>query len=151
VLVPVASDGTIGVGTSLGSAAISAQLVGYAPGEPAITGPVTSAPPASPSPTPAATPPSKPRAVTAKSARRAVTTRWKPPASVGSTPITGYRVQALTSKKKGAAVAGTCTAGPSQRSCTIKGLKKGKKYWMSVSVTNAGGSTWAARKAIKVR
>jgi hypothetical protein len=148
VLVPVASDGTIGVGTSLGSAAISAQLVGYVPGEPAIAGLVTSAPPTT---APVATPPSKPRAVTAKSARRAVTTRWKPPTSVGSAPITGYRVQALTSKKKGAAVAGTCTAGPSTRSCTIKGLKKGKKYWMSVSVSNAGGSAWAARKAIRVR
>jgi hypothetical protein len=146
VLVPVASNGTIGVGTSLGAATISAQLVGYVPGEPTIATPVDPAPPA-----PVAAPPSKPRAVTAKSARRAVTTRWKAPTSVGSSPLTGYQVQALTSKKKGAAVAGACTTGPGARSCTIKGLKKGKKYWMSVSVANAAGGAWAARKPIRVR
>jgi hypothetical protein len=146
LLVPVASDRTIGLGTSLGAATLSARLVGYVPGEPTIT-----TPPAPDPVPPAAQRPGKPRAVKAKSARRAVTTRWKPPTSAGSTPITGYRVQALTSKKKGAGVAGTCTAGPAARSCTIKGLKKGRKYWMSVSVTNAVGSTWAARKPVRVR
>jgi hypothetical protein len=152
MLVPVASDRTIGLGTSLGAATLSASLVGYVPGEPTITdppAPVVTTPP--PAPDASAQRPSKPRAVKAKSARRAVTTRWKAPTSQGSAPITGYRVQALTSKKKGAAVAGTCTAGPSARSCTIKGLRKGKKYWMSVSVTNAAGSSWAARKSIRVR
>ena len=66
-------------------------------------------------------------------------------------PLTGYRVEALTSAKRGAAVAGSCSAAPTARSCTIKGLKKGRKYWMSVSVANPGGATWAARKKVRVR
>jgi hypothetical protein len=30
-------------------------------------------------------------------------------------------------------------------------LKKGRKYWMSVSVANAGGASWAPRRPVKVR
>lgn len=65
--------------------------------------------------------------------------------------MTGYRVQALTSKKKGARSAGSCTVGPKKRSCTIKGLTRGRTYWMSVSVANEAGRTWAARKSVRVR
>jgi hypothetical protein len=70
---------------------------------------------------------------------------------VGGAALTGYRVEALTSAKRGAGVAGSCTTTPKVRKCTIKGLKKGRAYWMSVSVANPGGATWAPRKKVRVR
>jgi hypothetical protein len=70
---------------------------------------------------------------------------------VGGAALTGYRVEALKSSKRGAAVAGSCATSPTVRRCTIKGLKKGRTYWMSVSVANAGGATWAVRKKVRVR
>lgn len=168
VLVPPASDGSVGISTSSGAADVSARVVGHVPGDPGTvvrtdtsgqgggdsTGGASSGGASSggaTEPPVEVARPSKPRAVTAKSARRAVTTRWKAPTSAGGAPVTGYRVQALTSSRKGASVAGTCRAAPGARSCTIKGLKKGRKYWMSVSVTNAGGTSWAPRRAVRVR
>ncbi len=145
VVVPLASDGSIGLGTSLGAANLSATVIGYAPGASRFAVAVPAPAP------PAVARPSKPRAVSAKSARRAVRTKWKAPRTVGGADLTGYRVEALTSAKKGASVAGSCSTAPAVHSCTIKGLKKGRKYWMSVSVANAGGATWAARKKVRVR
>ncbi len=143
VVVPLASDGSVALGTSLGAANLSATVIGYAPGSStfAVSGPA---------PAPMARP-SKPRSIKVKSTRRAVTTRWKAPSRPGGAEVTGYRVEALTSAKRGAAVAGSCSAAPTARSCTIKGLKKGRTYWMSVSVANPGGATWAARKKVRVR
>ena len=145
LLAPIASDGTIALATTMGANRLTAQLVGYVAGDAVTTAP------AGPTTTASSLRPSKPRSVTAKSARRAVTTKWKAPKTAGGSAITGYQVEALASAKKGAKVAGTCTAKASARSCTIKKLKKGKRYWMSVSVANAAGSTWANRKGIKVR
>ena len=150
LLVPIASDGTIGLGTTLGAARITAQVVGYVLGDPVVPAPSGQASQTEQA-AQAGQRPTKPRAVKAKSARRAVTTRWKAPVSAGSHPITEYRVEALTSAKRGAKVAGSCTTSAETRKCTIKGLKKGKKYWMSVSVANPVGSTWAARRAVRVR
>jgi hypothetical protein len=147
VVVPLASDGSIALGTSLGAANLSATVIGYAPGASSFS--VTDPPP--PPPPPPVARPSKPRSVSAKSARRAVTTRWKPPKSIGGAALTGYRVEALTSAKRGASVAGSCTAAATDRSCTITGLKKGRRYWMSVSVANPGGATWAPRRKVRVR
>jgi hypothetical protein len=147
VLVPLASDGTIALGTTLGAANLSAQVVGYV----MDPGAATQAPAAPPPPPAEVERPSKPRSVTARSSRGAVTTRWKAPVRPGGAPITGYRVEALTSAKRGAAVAGTCTTDQAARACTITGLKKGRKYWMSVSVANAGGASWAPRRPVKVR
>jgi hypothetical protein len=144
LLVPIASDGTIGLGTTLGAARATAQVVGYVVGDPVVGAPAGQSAGVDQRP-------SKPRAVRARSARRAVTTRWRAPASIGSAPLVGYRVEALTSAKRGAKVAGSCSATPEARSCTISGLKRGKKYWMSVSVANAAGSTWASRRAVRVR
>ncbi len=147
MVVPIASDGTVALGTSLGAANLTATVIGYAPG----SGTVPAAAPA-PAPAPATIArPSKPRSVSAKSARRSVTTRWKAPRAVGGAALTGYRVEALMSAKRGARVAGSCTTTPKARTCTIKGLKKGRVYWMSVSVANPGGATWAARKKVRVR
>ncbi len=147
VVVPLASDGTVALGTSLGAANLSATVIGYAPGSSAFA---VAAPAPAPAPATIARP-SKPRSVAVKSARRAVTTRWKAPKSVGGAALTGYRVEALKSSKRGAAVAGSCATSPTVRRCTIKGLKKGRTYWMSVSVANAGGATWAVRKKVRVR
>lgn len=145
VVVPLASDGSIALGTSLGAANLSATVIGYAPGASSFSV-------AAPAPPPQVIDrPSKPRSVSARSARRAVTTRWKAPKSVGGAALTGYRVEALTSSRRGASVAGSCTAAPTERSCRITGLKKGRKYWMSVSVANPGGATWAPRKKVRVR
>jgi hypothetical protein len=143
VVVPLASDGSVGLGTSLGAANLSATVIGYAPGSSSFSV-------SAPAPAPIARP-SKPRAIKVTSTRRSVTTRWKAPSRPGGAEVTGYRVEALTSAKRGAAVAGSCSAAPTASSCTIKGLKKGRKYWMSVSVANPGGATWAARKKVRVR
>ena len=142
LVLPLASDGTVALGTSLGAANISASVVGYVP---------TALAAAAPTSAPQVQRPSRPRSVRAVSARRAVTTSWRAPARAGGAAVTGYRVQALRSRKRGASVAGTCLAPESGRACTVKGLKKGRKYWMSVSVANAAGSTWAPRKRVRVR
>ena len=144
---PLASDGSVALGTSLGAANLSATVIGYAPGSSTFA----VADPAPPPPPEPIARPSKPRSVAVKSSRRAVTTRWKAPSRPGGAAVTGYRVEALMSSKRGAAVAGSCSAAPEARSCTIKGLKKGRKYWMSVSVANPGGATWAPRKKVRVR
>jgi hypothetical protein len=144
MVVPIASDATVGLSTTLGASNIVARLVGY------VTDPELSRPPGPPAP-PAAERPSKPRSVKARSARTVVRTSWKKPARTGGSPVTGYRVEALVSKRKGARVAGSCTAPPTARSCRIEGLKQGQKYWMSVSVTNVAGTTWAPRKKVRVR
>ena len=148
VLVPLASDGTIALSTSLGAARVSARVVGYLAAMPGTLPPRAAQSPAPPAPE---TRPSKPRKVTVKAYRGKVRTTWRAPRSAGSSAIVGYRVEALTSKLKGAAVAGSCTAGPRKRTCYIRGLKKGTKYWMSVSVANDAGSTWAKRKKVRAR
>jgi hypothetical protein len=150
LLVPLASDGTVGLATTLGAAPVAAQVLGYVRGDPVLSPAVPVAPATSTAPAPSVRA-SAPRAVRASSTRRAVTTRWKAPRRAGDSAIVGYQVQALTSKARGAAVAGTCTAGAKERRCTIRGLKPGKRYWMSVSVANAAGSTWAKRRPVRVR
>lgn len=137
VLVPVASDGTVALGTAMGAARVTAAVVGYvgdAAGAPQV-----------------ATRPSVPRSVKVRSAKRSVTTRWKAPRTDGGAAITGYRVEALASAKKGARVIGSCTASAGKRRCTISGLTKGTRYWMSVSVGNEVGRTWAKRVKVRVR
>jgi hypothetical protein len=143
LVVPLASDGTVGLGTTLGAANLVARVVGYLPD------PETSD--TAPTPAPPAARPSKPRSVKARASHSVVRTSWRRPARTGSSALTGYRVEALVSRRKGARVAGSCSAAPTARSCRITGLKKGHKYWMSVSVANAAGSTWAPRKKVRVR
>jgi hypothetical protein len=141
LLVPIASDGTVGLATSLGSARLRAWVVGYVEGP---VGPEPGAPRKIARPT-------APRKVKAYSADGAVSTRWWKPRFDGGSAIGGYRVQALMSEKKGAAVAGECTAPPTSRRCTIRGLALGQTYWMSVSVGNAAGRAWAKRVSVAVR
>ncbi len=166
-LVPVASDGTIAVATTLGAARLLVQVVGYATGTPGVPAaalvpapapapsptakPTAPAPSAKPAPVPVdATRPGVPRKVKATAKGRTVTTKWKAPKTDGGTPVTGYHVQALASSRKGAAVLGSCTAAATKRKCKVSGLKRGRSYWMSVSVTNAEGTTWAPRRKVTV-
>jgi hypothetical protein len=151
VVVPLASDGTIALSTSLGAANVTARVVGYLPTMPGAV-PATKAKVSEPAPPPeTAKRPSKPRKVKVRAYRGKVKIKWKAPKRTGSSELIGYRVEALTSKRKGASVAGSCTTAPTKRTCKIRGLKKGKKYWMSVSVANDVGSTWAKRKKVRAR
>jgi len=153
MVVPLASDGSIGLSTSLGAANITAQVIGFAPGAGSFV--VVAEP--DPAPEPEAEPtavsrPTKPRKVKTKALTRAVRTKWKAPRTDGGAPLLQYRVEALKSKKRGAKVAGTCFAEPTALNCRIKGLKKRKKYyWMSVSVSNEAGWTWANRKKVRFK
>ncbi len=158
VVVPLASDGSIAIGTSQGALDVAAAVVGYrrADAPPIVpaaggsgdgTGQQASAGPDGEA---EASRPSKPRRVKAKGKRRSVKVRWKAPRADGGSPVTGYTVLALKGKRKGAKVAGSCTAGPDRRSCKVRGLKK-RKYWISVSVANEAGTSWAKRKKVRVR
>ena len=151
MVVPLASDGSIGLGTSLGAANITAQVIGFAPGAGSLV--VVAEPDPAPEPEPAAvTRPTKPRKVQTKAFSRAVRTKWKAPRTDGGASLLQYRVEALKGKKRGAKVAGTCYAEPTVLKCKIKGLKKRKKYyWMSVSVSNEAGWTWANRKKVRFK
>ena len=144
IAIPLASDGTVGLGTTLGAANVVAKVIEESCRTPRPRRPHR----LPPRPPPA---PSRPRSVKARSARTNVKTSWRKPARMGGSAVTGYRVEALVSKRKGARVAGTCTAAPSARSCMIMGLTKGRTYWMSVFMSNSAGSTWAPRKKVRVR
>jgi hypothetical protein len=152
IVVPIASDGSIGLSTSLGAANLTARVIGFTSGagSPVVV-PTTAPPPPTAAPEPTVVSrPTKPRKVRTKALSRAVRTKWKAPWADGGAPVLQYRVEALKSKKSGAGVAGTCSAEPTVLKCRIKGLKKRKKYyWMSVSVQNEAGWTWAPRKKVR--
>ncbi len=150
VVVPLASDGTVGIETSQGALDVRATVVGYlAGGQPGV-GPGAVAGDTDGAEADAAARPGKPRKVRAKAKRRSVKVRWKAPRSNGGAAIEHFTVLALKSKRKGASVAGSCTTGPAARSCKVRKLKK-RRYWISVSVTNSAGTSWAARKKVRVR
>ncbi len=158
VVVPLASDGSIGLSTSLGAANLKAWVLGYTTGTASVSAPnpVEDAPVVvEPAPevivAPVISRPTSPVNVTARTLkyRKGVKTMWEAPKGDGGSPVTGYVVEALRSKKKGASVAGSCTVGPAKRACKIKKLRK-RKYWMSVSVSNEAGRTWAQRVKVRV-
>jgi hypothetical protein len=174
MLVPIASDGTIGVSTSLGSAALRASVVGYVGGGATVPAapsaspapPAPSASPAAtkPTPTPSATSaparptvakvtrPSKPRRVKAIAKRGAVKVRWKAPSRTGGATIKRYKVRLLTGKQKGAPVVAKCRRSAKKRACTLTGLTSGATYYASVAVKNAAGKKrYAKRVKVRVR
>ena len=71
---------------------------------------------------------------------------------MGGAALTGYRVEALTSAKRGARVAGSCTTTPKVRTCTIKGLEEGPRL---LDVGLRGEPGWGhvggPRKKVRVR
>lgn len=144
LLVPLSSQGTIALGPTIGAANVTAKVVGY------VRAAVTPTPGVTPPPTPVLQPPGAPQKVTARAARRAVVTLWWAPVGAATAQITGYRVHALRSALPGASSAGACRVGPTKRRCTITGLRSGRTYWMSVSVSNPAGRTWAPRVKVRV-
>jgi hypothetical protein len=143
--VPIAADGTIAVATSLGAARVVIQVIGYLLTEPGAPSPVIT-PPTS------ATAPSRPRDVAATSPRgRTITVRWQEPADSGSAAVASYRARALVKAKKGARAAGSCTVGPQERKCRIRGLKAGRKYWVVVVARTPDGVSRSRRNAVTVR
>lgn len=148
LLVPLSSQGTIALGPTIGAANVTAKVVGYVMA--AVTPPPVVQPPAPEPPAPVLAPPGRPQKVSVRAARRAVVTSWWAPVGAATAQITGYRVQALRSSLPGASVAGSCKVGPTKRRCTITGLRSGRTYWMSVSVSNPAGRTWAPRKKVRV-
>lgn len=94
---------------------------------------------------------SKPRSILAAVSKGSVQISWQEPVTAGSHPIQGYRVAALFSPTQTSRAAGSCATSAAARSCTITGLRKGRPYWLSVRVTTAAGSTWAAKVRVVAR
>jgi hypothetical protein len=82
-------------------------------------------------------PPGAPTAVTATAGNAAAGVTWTAPVSAGTSPITGYTVQAFN----GPAAVGTPLAvAATARSATVSGLANGTTYTVHVSAVNAVGA-----------
>jgi len=94
--------------------------------------------------TPYTVPPAAPLLIKAKADNKKIKVTWMAPTFDGGSAITKYTASAARGSK-----AFTCSSrtGPS---CTITGLKNGKRYTVSVVATNpAGNSAPSNRKAAK--
>jgi hypothetical protein len=78
-------------------------------------------------------PPQSPSNVTATPGDAKATISWSPPPNTGSSPITGYTATASPGGKG-------CTTATAT-SCTITGLTNGTTYDVSVTATNAVGTS----------
>jgi len=77
------------------------------------------------------TPPSPPTAVVATAGKQSSSITWAPPASAGSSPITGYTVTSQPDAK-------TCTT-TGALTCVVSGLTAGTTYTFTVTATNSIG------------
>ncbi len=87
-----------------------------------------------------ATSPSAPSAISVTAGLNSVAVAWKPPADGGSA-ITGYTVSAVNTAT---AAVTTAPAGAAATSATVTGLNDGQDYLLSVTATNAVGTSRAS-------
>ncbi len=81
--------------------------------------------------------PGAPTAVTATAGNGAAAVTWTPPASAGTSPVTGYTVQAFN----GVAAVGTpLSVAATARSATVSGLTNGTTYTVHVRAVSAVGA-----------
>ncbi|HET9654015.1 MAG TPA: S8 family serine peptidase, partial [Kineosporiaceae bacterium] len=127
--------GTTGAATTTAEATQTTTPPGSGPAT--STEPSTSTEPASTSPQPTATPgtaPSPPRSVRGTAGDTVAVISWEVPADDGGTPLTRYTA---TAQPGGT----TCTATPPATSCTLTGLTNGTTYTVTVTATNAAGTS----------
>ena len=79
-----------------------------------------------------------------------VTIDWQAPAADGGSPVTGYAATAIM-QKTSAKAAPSCTAAAGATTCTIKGLRNGRAYRVSLTADNIEGTGTAATRVVTVK
>ena len=79
-----------------------------------------------------------------------VTIDWQAPAADGGSPVTGYAATAIM-QKGSAKAAPSCTAATGATTCTIKGLRNGRAYRVSLTADNIEGTGTAATRVVTVK
>jgi endonuclease YncB( thermonuclease family) len=90
----------------------------------------------------------QPVGVTARTTANAMTVNWGAPVSRGGTTIRGYTATAYDAPNGGNAI-GSCSAGGTDRSCTIGGLFNGGRYFADVVATNDVGVSAASAPRVQ--
>jgi hypothetical protein len=84
--------------------------------------------------------PSVPRSVRAAPGTRKATVTWRPPAFVGTSQVTGYKVRKYRVSSTGSVLQQTVSLPASARSYTFTGLTAGKSYRFNATALNAQGA-----------
>ncbi len=80
-------------------------------------------------------PPSAPRSVSLSSGPREIVVNWQPPADDGGNPITGYTITWVSS------TGASGTIGTTDTTRTLRNLANGATYTISVTASNAAGTS----------
>lgn len=91
---------------------------------------------------------SAPTSVKATAKAGAVTATWSKPSSNGGTAVTGYVARAWSTSTGGSSTASTCSTAST--SCTLRGLKKGTRYYVDIVALNAAGTSAASSPRVGV-
>lgn len=152
ILVPLSSRGTVAFATSQGAAALTVRLVGFVRHDlPEVVAPPATSVELRPAGAEVTQPskPTAPRALRVQGRKKALGAAWRAPARAGSSPITNYQV--TVRRGKGKKIAGSCTTAATRRTCTVKGLRRGATYAVSVRAVTAVGASAALVKRVRVR
>ena len=79
-----------------------------------------------------------------------VTIDWQAPAADGGSPVTGYVATAIM-QKASAKAAPSCTAAAGATTCTIKGLRNGRAYRVSLTADNIEGTGTATTRVVTAK